>query len=169
MKKYICLFATVLLCVPAIVEAFMVPNEVLDLSALPSCAPTRFSDEDIADKNIAPGDASGEAESLSRYYLSQLIGLKENEEPPYAAIISSPWQETELKTFSTRMVQIATENDICDRVAILYSARFQKHFCPDSTTYQKLNPEAQKNVNAILHWPGKVFQLAKRVSNCNLR
>ncbi|MBH1989470.1 MAG: hypothetical protein I8H75_06430 [Myxococcaceae bacterium] len=171
MKKYLYSLVIGLVCAPAIVEAFEVPNEVLDLAALPHCAPTRFSDEDIAEKSIAPRDRSGDRlgalEHLQRYYLSQLIDLKESEEPPYASIAHSSWQEAELKAFSTKMMQIATENDVCDAITILYVARFQKYFCPGSPAHQSLHPEAKKNVDALLRWPGNALKLAKRVSKCS--
>lgn len=120
MKKYFYLVFPLLSSVFVnALPAYVVQNTELNMSVLPQCAPTRLSDKDIP-----AGATPGEIDRLPKYYVSQLIGLKEDEEPPYEALKNPSRLKGELEAFAFKMMQISDENDICDKTAILYVARF---------------------------------------------
>lgn len=162
MKKY---FQSILVLLPLVfvnaLLAHIVPSTDLNMSALPHCAPTRLSDKDIP-----IGATPGEIDRLPKYYVSQLIGLKEEEEPPYEALQSPSRLKRELEAFAFRMMQISDENDVCDKTAVLYVARFHKYFCPSDSAYKNLDSEAKKVVRTFLLWNEEVMKKARSVSGC---
>ena len=134
---------------------------LLDSSRLPNCPPSRISYQDI------PRSLEGaEIKRRPKYYMSQLIGIKEEDEPPYDAI-RDPSLKSKLEDFSVKMVQLFDENDTCDNVGILYIARFQKYFCPDSEGYKSLSAKSKGIVAVFFRYNREVFQKAKEVSGCN--
>jgi hypothetical protein len=64
------------------------------------------------------------------------------------------------------MMQISDENDVCDKTAILYVARFHRYFCPRDSVYKNLESEAKKVVRTFLLWNEEVMRKARSVSGC---
>ncbi|MBH1988464.1 MAG: hypothetical protein I8H75_00395 [Myxococcaceae bacterium] len=145
----------------SILAAKVIPDADLNIDALPHCAPTRLSNNDAPLEAILQ-----EIDRLPKYYLSQLIGLSEEEEPPYQALSNPSHFKKELEAFAFKMMQIADEDDACDRVGILYVARFHWYFCPSQSAYNNLGPESQKVVKSFLLWNENVMQKARNVSGC---
>ncbi|OJV46330.1 MAG: hypothetical protein BGO28_03120 [Alphaproteobacteria bacterium 43-37] len=156
-----CLFAAVLCLVSQNALSYVVPDEALNLSKLPHCPPSRISYQDI------PSSFEGDAiKERPKYYMSQLIGIKASDEPPYEAI-KDPSLTSKLEDFTVKMLQLFDENDTCDKVGILYIARFQKYFCPNTEAFRDLSSKSKGIVATFFRYNKEVYQQAKEVSGCH--
>jgi hypothetical protein len=153
MKKYVLLTLLLSFTIHAVPFVYTVREEVLDLSVLPDCIsePRSYVEVPVGAK---PGQLPG-------YFFSQ---LQENTEPPYEAFMEL--KNTEIERFMLTMSHMSTKNDVCDRIGILYAARFFHRFCPDSNFYKSLSKHHQNFVASFFHYPGEVFKIAKMVSRC---
>lgn len=163
MRKYICLAVFALSLGHVAAHSHIVPDENLRVGAVSYCPPTNLRYQDVS---LAIGATKEVIDSLPKYYISYLIGIKENEEPPYEAIENPSRYKGKLMDFSIKMGQLVDGNDVCDKSAIEYVARFYNYFCPNSDKYASLSNDSQKMVKFFSEFPGEVFQKAKAVSGC---
>lgn len=138
----------------------VVEESDLNIQSIPHCRPTGMPTEVINEDNTV---------TVRPAYISEWIGIKPNEEPPYEAFKSPSQHKKEVEDFAIRMMQLVDAGKECDPIAIKYIARFYHYFCPASSIYKDLELNAKGVVDQFFNnFNEPIFQEAKKVSRCKL-
>lgn len=140
-------------------------NSIVDdteLSLEKLCPPTRTHPRDL-------GISTPEGQKkLPLYYLSEIIGIKLGDEPPYDAFKNPQLHEDDIIRFGKIMMSMADDPDACDKNGIKYIAKFYKYFCPVGKAFQDLPPKNQDELLVYFDlFMGPMQEVAKQVSNCS--
>lgn len=139
----------------------------------PDCHPTHFNMTADFDKIVGKSREEKEALSLPRYYMSELIGIKPGENPPYDALDKVDAERTsneirEFRDFGIKISALRDANDACDKEGIKFIAKFLAHYTIDEKQLNSVKPHIRDYVLAVLS-PHKlqdlnIIELAKRVT-----